>query len=70
MASLLINIDVPDIKRRIAFYTAAFELRMSRHFDSRFVELVGAQVPFYLFESHAGTRPFSGARVLRNYSRH
>ena len=43
MASLLINIDVPELERAIAFYTTAFELRLSRRFDSGFAELVGAK---------------------------
>lgn len=70
MASLLINIDVPDLERGIAFYTSAFELRLSRRFDSGFAELVGAEVPIYLLQSPAGTPPFRNANVQRDYTRH
>jgi predicted enzyme related to lactoylglutathione lyase len=70
MTSLLINIDVPDIERAIAFYTTAFELRLSRRFDSGFVELLGAGVPIYLLESPADTPPFPNATERRHYSRH
>ena len=48
MATILLNIDVPDIERGIAFYTAAFGLSVGRRFDGEFVELVGAGVLVYL----------------------
>ena len=70
MASLLINIDVPDLERAIAFYTTAFELHLSRRFDSGFAELLGAGVPIYLLQSPEQTPPFPNATERRRYTRH
>jgi predicted enzyme related to lactoylglutathione lyase len=70
MAALLINVDVPDIERGIAFYCAAFELRLGRRFGEDFVELLGAETPVYLLKKDVGQPPFSGAAVGRDYARH
>lgn len=70
MATVLINIDVPDLDRGIAFYTAAFGLRFSRRLGAGFAELLGAEAPIYLLENRAGSLPFRNARVPRDYSRH
>jgi hypothetical protein len=40
--ALLLNVDVPDIEAGIAFYTAAWNLKMGRRFGPDFVELLGA----------------------------
>ena len=66
----IVNIDVPNLERGIAFYTEAFELRLSRRLGSGFAELLGAGIPVYLLEAPAGTRPFHDADVRRNYARH
>ena len=70
MAGLLLNIDVPDMERGIAFYTAAFGLEVGRRFDSGFVELTGRDVPVYLLCKDEGTPigPAGGDR--RRYRRH
>ena len=70
MASLLLNIDVPDLEQGIAFYTAAFGLKVGRRFDSGFVELIGGEIPIYLLRKEAGTSigPAGGDR--RRYERH
>lgn len=70
MASVLINIDVDDIERAVAFYTAAFELRVGRRFDDGFVELLGAEAPFYLLKKPSGSAPFPGSDTARSYARH
>jgi predicted enzyme related to lactoylglutathione lyase len=70
MPRILLNLDVDDIERAIAFYTQALELRVGRRFDSGFVELLGAEAPLYLLLKQAGTEPFEGAERLRDYSRH
>lgn len=70
MARLLINIDVDDMERAVAFYTAAFELHVGRRFDRAFVELLGAEAPFYLLQKGAKTPPFPGAESGRSYARH
>jgi catechol 2,3-dioxygenase-like lactoylglutathione lyase family enzyme len=52
--NILLNIDVPDIGKGAAFYTAALGLRIGRRFDGGFVELLGADAPIYLLEKGAG----------------
>jgi predicted enzyme related to lactoylglutathione lyase len=70
MARLLINIDVDDLERGIAFYTAAFGLRVGRRFGRGFVELLGGEAPIYLLTKEAGSLPFHEALNGRRYDRH
>ena len=67
---ILVNIDVDDLDRAIAFYTAAFELRVGRRFGRDGVELLSTEVPIYLLVKRAGTPPFAGAATTRDYQRH
>lgn len=43
MARILVNLDVDDMERAVAFYTQALELELGRRFDNGFVELLGAE---------------------------
>lgn len=70
MPKLLLNLDVDDVEGAIRFYTEALELRVGRRFDDGFVELLGAQVPIYLLAKAAGSPPFTGAALGRDYGRH
>ena len=70
MPRLLINLDVDDIERAIAFYTQGLGLHVGRRFDGEFVELLGAEAPLYLLQKSAGSAPFAGARHGRSYARH
>lgn len=70
MASFILNIDVPDVEKGIAFYTAAFELKVGRRFDSRFVELIGAETNIYLLQKDAGTSIGPAGGDVRRYERH
>jgi predicted enzyme related to lactoylglutathione lyase len=70
MANLLVNIDVGDLAAAVAFYTAAFELRVARRLGSTVVELVGTTAPIYLIHASEGSQPFNGAAQARNYQRH
>ncbi|MEP7051144.1 MAG: VOC family protein [Pseudomonadota bacterium] len=70
MPRVLINLDVDDIERAVAFYTEAFELRVGRRFDGGFVELLGAEAPIYLLLKPADSEPFAGASQARAYTRH
>jgi predicted enzyme related to lactoylglutathione lyase len=70
MARVLINLDVDDIERAVAFYTAALELQVGRRFDGGFVELLGAEAPIYLLQKKGGSPPFAGAEQRRSYERH
>jgi len=78
MPRILVNLDVDDIERAVAFYTQGLELRLGRRFDSGFVELLGAEVPIYLLAKAGGTQPFSQSSAGplqraghgRDYGRH
>jgi predicted enzyme related to lactoylglutathione lyase len=70
MPGLLVNIDVPDTERGIAFYTAALDLTVRRRFDDDFVELLGAPVPIYLLRKDAGTSIGPSQGDTRHYRRH
>jgi predicted enzyme related to lactoylglutathione lyase len=70
MPSLLVNIDVPDIDRGVAFYTQALGLRVGRRLGAGCVELLGAEVPLYLLEKAAGTRIGPAGDDTRRYDRH
>jgi predicted enzyme related to lactoylglutathione lyase len=68
--AFLVNIDVDDLDRAVAFYTALLELRVGRRFGAAGVELVGGSAPLYLLVKASGTpvSPASGDR--RRYQRH
>ena len=65
---LLVNIDVDDLDRATAFYTAALPLRVGRRFGGGFVELLGAAAPIYLLAKPAGGEGAPGCP--RGYGRH
>jgi predicted enzyme related to lactoylglutathione lyase len=70
MPRVLLNLDVDDIERAVAFYSAALQLRVGRRFDDGFVELLGAESPIYLLQKAAGSAPFAKAEHGRSYARH
>ena len=70
MADLLVNIDVDDLEKAIAFYTAGLGLRVSRRLGPDIVELHGASAPVYLTAQPAGTLPAPGSAAPRDYRRH
>ena len=70
MVDLLVNVDVDDLDRAIAFYTGAFDLRIGRRFGADGVELLGASAPIYLLAKAAGTSSSSSSTQLRDYRRH
>src|SRR5580693_6672514 len=65
---LLINIDVPDLARAIAFYTEAFGLTVTRRLGDGTAELGGLPVRFYLLEKPEGT--IGAGKDPRRYDRH
>lgn len=67
--SLLVNIDVEDLEKAIAFYTAAFDLRVGRRFDGA-AELVGESANLYLLALPAGSSPSPRTKDKRRYDRH
>lgn len=68
---LLVNIDVDDLERAVAFYTTALDLRVERRlFDGAVAELVGASARIHLLTKAAGTSPSAGVSSIRDYRRH
>jgi predicted enzyme related to lactoylglutathione lyase len=65
---LLVNIDVPDLAQAVAFYTAAFDLKVTRRFGDGGAELSGWPARLYLLKKSAGT--LGAASDLRRYDRH
>jgi predicted enzyme related to lactoylglutathione lyase len=69
-ATALINIDVDDLDRAFAFYTAAFGLRVGRRFGRSAIELLGTGSPIYLLKKAAGTPAGPATHERRRYGRH
>ncbi len=67
-ADLLINIDVPDLDRGVAFYAQAFGLAVTRRLGAEAVELGGWPVPLYLLQKPSGS--IGAAGEPRRYDRH
>jgi lactoylglutathione lyase len=65
---LLVNIDVDDLARGIAFYCDGFGLRVGRRFGDGAAELLGGSSKIYLLTKAAGTIGAPGA--ARTYDRH
>jgi predicted enzyme related to lactoylglutathione lyase len=66
----LVNIDVDDLPRAIAFYESAFGLQVGRRFGSSGAELLGGSAPVYLLVKAAGTAAADTAAQVRDYARH
>jgi catechol 2,3-dioxygenase-like lactoylglutathione lyase family enzyme len=67
---LLVNIDVEDLERAIAFYGNALGLRVHRRFGTYGAELHGAGAPIFVLAKAAGTKAASTNDAVRNYHRH
>ena len=65
---VLVNIDVPDLERALAFYTQAFGLRLQRRVGAGGAELAGWPVPIFLLQKEAGSIGAGDQR--RTYERH
>jgi lactoylglutathione lyase len=65
-ADLLINIDVDDLEKAIAFYSQAFGLEIGRRFGDGGVEMTGAATPIYLLVRSAGSTPATGVAQRRD----
>ncbi len=70
MIGLRICVDVPDLERGIAFYSAALGLAPGRRLGDEWVELTGLPVPMDLLRRAAGTAPAPGLAAHREYARH
>ena len=68
LMSILVNIDVPDLKGALAFYTNAFGLSLKRYLGDHVAELAGWPVPAFLLQKEEGSL---GAGISRRtYERH
>ena len=68
---LLVNIDVDDLEKGIAFYQSAFGLRLSRRlFGGTVAEMVGASSNIYLLTKPSGTSASPQVSLTRDYRRH
>jgi predicted enzyme related to lactoylglutathione lyase len=68
--AILINIDVNDLDRAVAFYTALLELKVGRRFGAFGVELVGGSASLYLLVKAADTAVSPASSEHRRYQRH
>ena len=70
-ASLLVNIDVPELEPAIRFYRDGVGLRLERRlFAGTVAEMGGSSSLVYLLEKPPGTPPAPSTRQLRDYGRH
>jgi predicted enzyme related to lactoylglutathione lyase len=67
---VLVNIDVDDLAKAIAFYQGAFDLTIGRRPGAFGVELIGASSAIYLLAKPGGTRPAETVERSRDYARH
>jgi predicted enzyme related to lactoylglutathione lyase len=65
---LLINIDVSDLSKAVAFYTRAFGLVVTRRLGAGAAELAGLPVRLYLLEKPEGS--IGAGNEPRRYARH
>lgn len=66
-----ICIDVDDLERGIAFFTAGLSLRPGRRLGHDWAELLGGTSPIDLLANAAGTPPLGDAHPQRrSYERH
>jgi predicted enzyme related to lactoylglutathione lyase len=68
---ILVNIDVDDLERAIAFYRDGVGLRLGRLlFDGTVAEMCGTTAAIYLTVKSAGTVTSLNASSRRDYRRH
>jgi predicted enzyme related to lactoylglutathione lyase len=70
VTDLLVNIDVDDLAKAVAFYQHAFGLKVARRFADSGVELAGSSSPIFLLVKSEATTPAPTTGDLRRYGRH
>jgi len=68
--AILINIDVDDLDRAVAFYTRLLGVKVARRFGEMGIELIGGSAPIYLLAKVAGTPASPSTADRRRYDRH
>ena len=70
-AQLVVNIDVDDLEKAIAFYSRGLGLRLRRRlFDDSVAEMSGASSTIHLLLKSAGTSSVTSIPHTRGYERH
>ncbi len=68
---MLVNIDVDDLEKAVAFYRDALGLQAGRRlFDGTVVEMAGASSKIHLLVKAPGSATSSQAAAYRSYARH
>jgi len=68
---ILINVDVDDLEKAVAFYRDALGLQAGRRlFDGSVVEMRGASSKIHLLAKAPGSAASSQAAIYRSYGRH
>jgi predicted enzyme related to lactoylglutathione lyase len=68
---MLVNIDVDDLEKAVAFYRDALGLQAEwRLFDGSVVEMTGASSKIHLLAKPPGSAASSQAKTIRSYRRH
>ena len=68
---MLVNIDVDDLEKAVAFYRDALGLQAERRlFDGSVVEMAGASSKIHLIAKDSGSPASSQANIFRSYRRH
>jgi len=68
--ALLVNIDVDDLDRAVAFYTRLLGVAVGRRFGAMGIELLGGSAPIYLLAKAPGTPASPSSTDQRRYDRH
>lgn len=67
----LVNIDVDDLEKGIAFYENGLGLQLARRlFDGTVAEMSGGKSAIYLIEKPDGSPAAPGTSLRRDYRRH
>jgi predicted enzyme related to lactoylglutathione lyase len=67
---LLVNIDVDDLEKAIAFYRDGLGLRPGRRLVGSIQEMLGGSSPIFLIEKSSGSAASSTLSRQRDYRRH
>jgi predicted enzyme related to lactoylglutathione lyase len=67
---IMVNIDVPDLDKALAFYTQGLGLTVGRRLGPGIVELLGASSPIYLLTAPQGSAATARGSDTRDYGRH
>jgi predicted enzyme related to lactoylglutathione lyase len=67
---ILVNIDVDDLEKGIAFYSSALSLQLTRRLGDNIAEMLGASSAVYLLAKPAGTSASVSIPQRRDYQRH